>query len=158
MSKLLNILKGSKKNLASIAAAGAIASPILTGCSTIVSPSLYPVPINSEPSGAKVIVKRDTGEQVFAGRTPTTVFLKPGGPYFQKYNYLVDISKDGYEPQTSVISSEFNPIYLGNFFFGGVIGLLIVDPLSGAVYKIPTGASCNVFLSKEEKEKARKEE
>jgi len=34
------------------------------------------------------------------------------------------------------VEAQFNPMYLGNFIFGGLIGLLIVDPASGCMWRI----------------------
>ena len=38
--------------------------------------------------------------------------------------------------ETALISSGINGWYFGNFILGGVIGLLIVDPITGAMWTI----------------------
>jgi len=34
--------------------------------------------------------------------------------------------------------------YWGNILIGGLIGMLVVDPLTGAMYKLPDGANANL--------------
>lgn len=43
---------------------------------------------------------------------------------------------DGYTTKEIIVSAKLNGWYFGNIFFGGVIGMLIVDPLTGAMWKI----------------------
>ena len=32
------------------------------------------------------------------------------------------------------ITPELNPWYIGNLFFGGIVGMVIVDPLTGSMW------------------------
>ena len=109
---------------------------ISCSCASIVSKSVYPVTIDSEPRGAYVVITNRRGSEVFKGGTPTTVKLKPGGGFFQRAIYDVAISKDGYVTKRVAITASFNGWYIGNLVFGGVIGFLIVDPATGAMYKL----------------------
>lgn len=110
-----------------------------SGCASIVSPSHYNVPFDSNPQGAKLTIKDRAGRLFFDGTTPTTVALKPGAGYFRAANYSISLSKPGYKTEVSRISATINPAYIvGNFFFGGTLGWLIVDPASGAMWRLST--------------------
>jgi hypothetical protein len=52
--------------------------------------------------------------------------------------------KEGYEPQTATLQKELDAWYLGNILLGGLIGMLIVDPLTGAMWKLPPEISVNL--------------
>lgn len=109
---------------------------LLTGCSTIVSDSSYPVSLNSSPSGASVEVKNKKGHVVFSGVTPSQVELDSGRGYFSKEDYKVVFRKEGYHPHRDSITCSMDNWYWGNFLFGGLIGLFIVDPISGAMFEL----------------------
>ena len=111
-------------------------------CASIVSKSNWPVSIQSEPTGAAVSITNKKGVEVFTGKTPTAVKLKSGAGFFAKESYVVTISKDGFEPTKVNLECKLNGWYFGNILFGGVIGLLIVDPATGAMYKL---SSADVF-------------
>lgn len=111
---------------------------LVTGCATIMSEPDQQVQLQSSPSEAKVTVTDENGQKVFSGTTPTSVVLqKAGGGYFDGKSYQVAFSKPGYKARNLAINSTPNGWYIGgNFVFGGLIGWLIVDPLSGSMYKL----------------------
>jgi hypothetical protein len=109
-----------------------------TGCASIVSKSSYPVTFVSEPAGAQIEVKDQKGKTRFTGITPATTTLPSGDGYFTRARYTVTSTKDGYTPTTQQLHASMNGWYWGNLLFGGLIGMLIVDPISGAMYKINT--------------------
>ena len=94
--------------------------------------------MRSTPSAASIVITDETGAQVFEGATPAEVTLdKSDGSYFGKKSYSITIAKDGYKPQTVRVKASPNAWYLvGNVVVGGLIGWLIVDPLSGAMYNL----------------------
>lgn len=49
--------------------------------------------------------------------------------------YELKFTKDGYQDQIYTIQSGLDGWYLGNILIGGLIGMLIVDPASGAMYR-----------------------
>ena len=110
---------------------------ILSSCASIVSKSSYPVSIQSSPSGAKFRIKDEIGNVVHSGLTPATVTLDASDGYFSKAKYTVEYKKDGLDTQTATIYPTIDGWYIANILFGGFIGLLIVDPLTGAMYKLP---------------------
>ena len=110
----------------------------LSGCASILSKSMYPVTINSYPDDATILIKDENGTQMYKGKTPTTITLRSGDGYFHGKSYTVEFSKDGYENQTAAIQKGLDGWYVGNILFGGLIGILIVDPLTGAMWKLPS--------------------
>jgi hypothetical protein len=118
---------------------------IFTGCASIVGKSHYPVSFNTEPSGASVQVTDENGVQVFNGTTPATTVLKSGEAYFDRKSYTAKFSKAGYDSQISQINSSISGWYIGgNILFGGLVGWLIVDPITGAMYEID---NTNIYAS-----------
>lgn len=109
---------------------------ILAGCASIVSQSRYPVIIDSNQSGATVLIKDKHGRDVHKGVTPTTVTLPASAGYFSPEKYTFQFEKEGYSPTSATISAGLDGWYFGNLLFGGLIGFLIVDPASGAMWEL----------------------
>ncbi|GGO80037.1 hypothetical protein GCM10011348_15830 [Marinobacterium nitratireducens] len=109
-----------------------------TGCASIVGEPTQMLSINSSPDGAKIAITDEKGISVFKGTTPTTVTLqKADGSYFGGKTYALTISKEGFESQVITIDSNPNGWFIGgNLLFGGLIGWLIVDPLTGSMYTL----------------------
>lgn len=97
---------------------------VVVGCASIVSGTSQKVTFNSNPTGAKVIT--DTGLTLI---TPSTATLPKGK------SISVKCEKEGYESQTQVIGTSFDGWFLGNIFFGGLIGM-IIDAADGAMMKL----------------------
>ncbi|MEA3250589.1 MAG: hypothetical protein U9Q35_03265 [Pseudomonadota bacterium] len=118
---------------------GAMLSTLaLSGCATIVGDRDETVTLNSSPSDAHIVITDERGNEVISDTTPTTAQLKKAdGSYFGGKTYTVEISKDGYDSRTLTINSTPNGWYIaGNIVFGGLIGWLVVDPLTGAMYNL----------------------
>jgi len=106
---------------------------VFAGCATIVSKSSYPVNITSTPAGAEIEIKTSDGKVVFTGKTPTQVVLEAGKGYFSGEDYTVTFNGK----QTAQIERGLDGWYLvGNLFFGAVIGWLIIDPATGAMWTL----------------------
>jgi len=119
---------------------------LLSGCASIVSDDHYPVRINSTPDGADITIKNEDGEIVFAGTTPIRVYLESSCGYFDGETYCVTFSKAGYKEERTIIDSNLDEwYYLGNIFFGGLIGILIVDPATGSMFELPEKVSTNLI-------------
>ncbi len=110
----------------------------LTGCASIVGKNIYPVTINSHPDEAVIVIKDEKGKEMYKGKTPTTITLSSGEAYFHAKSYSITFSKPGYEDQTTEIKAGLSGWYFGNILFGGLIGALIVDPITGNMWKLPT--------------------
>jgi hypothetical protein len=115
-----------------------LVSGLLVGCASIVSKSKYPISVNSNPSGSKITITDDSGMSVYEGTTPAVVKLKSGKGYFKKATYQVRFEMEGYGARIMPITHKLDGWYFGNLLFGGFIGLLIVDPISGAMFKPET--------------------
>jgi len=109
---------------------------LASSCASIVSKSVYPVSINSSPSGATISITDKKGSEVFLGNTPTTVRLKAGAGFFSRAEYQVRFSNPGYDDKIVPITFKLDGWYFGNILLGGVIGMLIVDPATGAMWKL----------------------
>ena len=106
-------------------------------CATIFSESSYPVSVNSNPSGANFTISNRAGQEIESGMTPEMVTLKASSGYFKSENYKIVLSKDGFEDNVYTLSSSLDGWYWGNILLGGLLGMLIIDPLTGAMYKLP---------------------
>lgn len=109
----------------------------LTGCATIVSKSTYPVSIQSVPEGANFTITNREGKIVSQGITPQVVKLKSGSSYFKPEKYLITFDKKGFTKETIEIQATLDGWYWGNFAIGGPLGLLVIDPITGAMYRLP---------------------
>ena len=105
-------------------------------CATIVSKSSYPVSIDTNPTGAQVSITDKKGKEIFKGTSPATVKLKAGAGYFSRAEYQVRLSSPGFDEKIVPVTFKLNGWYLGNILIGGLIGMLIVDPASGAMWRI----------------------
>jgi hypothetical protein len=113
---------------------------ILAGCATIVGQS-SPEQLNvrTTPDQAKIEISDESGMKIFEGATPTIVTLEKKKGYFQGKTYTVKITKEGFSEQIMVVNTRLNGWYLGgNILFGGLIGWLIVDPATGAMWSLET--------------------
>ena len=94
------------------------------------------ITVESTPPGASVkIVNRDN-EQVANVTTPATVSLRRGAGYFRAGRYVATFEKPGYESEkVHIVNNNVGNWWtMGNLLIGGLIGILIVDPASGAMY------------------------
>ncbi|ADY11910.1 PEGA domain-containing protein [Sphaerochaeta globosa] len=108
----------------------------LTGCATVVSDSTYPVTITSEPQGAKITITDSANRVVYVGSTPASVSLEAGSGFFSKASYTIKFEKAGFEPSLYTLTSTIDGWYWGNLLVGGVLGMVIIDPMTGAMWKL----------------------
>jgi hypothetical protein len=130
----------NKKNVLTFSA-----TVLLSSCASIVSKSEYPVAFTSSPSGAKVVVKKN-GVDVYQGVTPSIVTLSASNGFFKPARYQVEFTKKGATTQVIPLTSDLDGWYFGNILFGGPIGLLIVDPATGKMWKLPESVNAS-FVS-----------
>ncbi len=115
----------------------ALAVPILfSSCATILGKSVYPVSINTNPTGATISITDKKDREIYKGTTPATVTLKSSAGYFSKAGYQVKLSLPGYNEKIIPVICRLNGWYFGNILIGGLVGMLIVDPATGAMWKI----------------------
>ena len=155
MSKNNPLLFSCNSNVRHIHIAIAVSVLALAGCASIVSKSEYPVAITSNPLGAEFTVKRANGIPVANGVTPATIVLSASHGYFKPAKYLIEFRREGVM-QSVPLTAKLDGWYLGNFVFGGLIGLLIVDPATGSMWSLSDTVvstfqqSANVDFSKRE--------
>lgn len=115
-----------------------------TGCASIVGDSKYPVAVSSAPAGASFEITDKAGHVIHSGNTPSTVTLKSGRGYFKGETYTLRFKKEGYPDKVATLNSSLSGWYWGNIVFGGLIGMLIVDPATGAMFKLPETLSADL--------------
>jgi len=115
------------------------------GCASIIGKSEYPVRVTSQPDQADITIVDQTGAVFFTGRTPATVALKTKAGYFRGRDYTVTFTKSGYAKHTAEIRRGTSKWYIfGNLVFGGLIGYLIVDPATGAMWTLQEDVNANL--------------
>ncbi len=109
---------------------------MLAACASIVDGgTTKPVSVNSAITGQKFKIRDKSGKIVYSGTTPTTVNLqRSGSGWFEGQQYTIQL-EDG--TASAVVNSSATGWYIaGNFFIGGLVGWLIVDPLTGAMHTL----------------------
>lgn len=109
---------------------------ILSGCATIISGGTQTVTLSSDPDDATVKIYNKAGILISNSETPQTISLKRGRGFFCGETYKIVIEKENYNTYEIIVDSRFNGWYVGNIIFGGLIGLLIVDPATGAMWTL----------------------
>lgn len=105
-----------------------------SGCASIVSRSVYNIPIHSNAPASVEIHNR--GEYVTTVNAPTTLSLSSKSTFFVPARYTFTFKRDGYDDVVKTRSAYLNGWYIGNVIFGGLIGVLIVDPATGAMWRL----------------------
>ena len=117
-----------------------LASTVLISCATIMGKSApETLNIRSTPDQASVVIADESGTKIFEGKTPTSLPLEKKKGYFSGKKYTVKITKEGYAEHSVTVDTRVNGWYIGgNLIFGGLIGWLIVDPATGAMWSLDT--------------------
>lgn len=116
-----------------------IALTTLAGCATIMGKSApETLNVRSTPDQAQIIITDESGAKIFEGKTPTSLPLEKKKGYFTGKKYDIRISKEGYDEQSVTVNTKVGGWYIGNLLFGGIIGLLVVDPATGAMWTLDT--------------------
>ncbi len=71
------------------------------------------------------------------------VTLPASSGYFKAAKYQIEFSKRGLATQNVPLTADIDGWYFGNILFGGPIGMLIVDPATGAMWKLPDNVNAN---------------
>lgn len=110
---------------------------LLSGCATIAGDRYNHVNLATTPQGAEYEVRNAVDQVVASGVTPNLVKLKSSAGYFKRGSYTVLFRKPGYEDVQVPLAASMRGLYWGNLLVGGPIGMLIVDPASGAMWALP---------------------
>ncbi len=114
-----------------------IGTCLLSGCASIVGGNSYAVTLTSSPDAAQFVITNRNGRVIHTGTTPSTVPLASSTGYFKSASYQVVFTKDGFEQSVVDLEGSVNQWYFGNLFLASVVGLLIVDPITGAMWELP---------------------
>lgn len=109
---------------------------VVSGCASIVHSGPRAIPIASSPPGAKVSIYDRSNKLVMTNTTPFVAQLPVKFGYFKSQNYRLDFELPGHRPASAYIDSSVSGWYFANIAFGGLIGMLIVDPLTGAMWNL----------------------
>lgn len=119
----------------------------LSSCATVMRDNNQAVPIKANVEKVDIKITNKAGETVFEGQTPTTLTLKTAAKsgYFNPEKYTIVASKDGFQTQTSIIDWHVSSWYwAGNLAIGGLIGYLIIDPITGDMYYLDEEVNLNM--------------
>jgi|GEM_PF-2210663 len=110
----------------------------LSGCASIISGGPKTMPIMSQPDDAtiEIIDVKNENATILKAKTPYTATLERSSGFFSAAKYKIRIAKDGYLPYETQLDAGINGWYFGNIIFGGLLGILIIDPATGAMWKI----------------------
>jgi len=95
------------------------------------------VTFTSNPTGAEITITDFAGFEIQKGTAPLTLKLKSGKGFFQPANYTIEAKMEGYSTTKAGLYADMNGWYIGNIFIGGVVGMVFVDPATGAMWKLP---------------------
>lgn len=133
-------MKNSKKVRRALAALGLMAASLFAGgCASIVNNGNREITIATQPPGATASIRKsggNIGDVVAVERTPCTVSLEPKKGYFKGQSYTLRLELKGYKTTEVELKSSLSGWYFGNLIFGGIIGMLAVDPATGAMWNI----------------------
>ena len=124
-----------------------IFSGFLCSCATVMRDNTQIVPIQSNTEKVNIKITNRAGMTIFDGQTPASIPLKTSvsGGYFNPEQYTIVASKDGFQTQTQIIDWHISGwYYAGNLLIGGLIGYLIIDPLTGDMYYLDENVLLNM--------------
>ena len=117
-------------------AAALAASSVLAGCATIVHSGPRSISIASTPPGARVSIYDRSNALVQQNTTPFIAQLPTRYGYFKGQTYRLVFELPAHQTTEVTLKSTVSGWYAGNLIFGGLIGMLVIDPLSGAMYNL----------------------
>jgi hypothetical protein len=115
------------------------ASLFAGGCASIVHGGNREISIATQPPGATASVRKSGGDItdiVAVEKTPCTVSLDPKKSYFSGQSYTLRLEMPGYKVTEVELTPKMSGWYWGNLLVGGLIGMLAVDPATGAMWNI----------------------
>jgi hypothetical protein len=119
----------------SIAAAIGVCTA-LSGCATIVHGGPRPVSVASTPPGATVSIYDRDNTLVETNTTPFVAQLPTKYSYFKGQTYRLVFEMPAHERTEVKLEPSLSGWYFGNIVFGGLIGMLVVDPITGSMYNL----------------------
>jgi hypothetical protein len=109
---------------------------LASGCATIVHNGPRTLPVASNPPGAMVSIYDRSGKEVYHQETPFIATLPSKYKFFSGQSYRVVFEMPGYKKSELQVVPKVSGWYWGNLAFGGLLGMLIIDPATGAMYNL----------------------
>ena len=109
------------------------------GCASIVHGGNRNISVATQPPGATASVRKSGGnimDVVAVEKTPCTLSLDPKKGYFSGQSYTLRLELPGYTSTEVELTPKMSGWYWGNLLIGGLIGMLAVDPATGAMWNI----------------------
>lgn len=106
-----------------------------SSCASLKSTNVYSLSIESEPAGAQVIIRDKKDVKVGQFISPDSIKVDAGRGFFVRERYSIDFVLDGYEDQTVPLPMKMDKWYLSNILFVNLLGLFIIDPITGAMWE-----------------------
>ncbi len=97
------------------------------------------VQVLSSTKGASCdVYSKQTDDKIATITTPATVLLKKKQGYFLSPTYKINCILQNYQAQEALIEGSLTGWYMGNilFFPIGLVGMFVVDPMSGAMWTL----------------------
>ena len=94
------------------------------------------ISVASTPAGAKVSIYDRADTLVMTNTTPFVAQLSTKFGYFKAQTYRMVFELPPYNSVEVQLDSSVSGWYFANLAFGGLIGMLIVDPLTGAMFNL----------------------
>lgn len=103
------------------------------------SSPIQSVLIDSTPQSANFTIVDEHGQQIADGITPDSVKLHTSGAPFQRARYVVNFQLDGYPAKSEPLVGKISGWYILGAVtqITSIVGPLIVDPYTGAMYSLP---------------------
>jgi len=108
----------------------------MSGCATIVHGGPRAISVASAPVGAKVSIYDRSDTLVMTNTTPFIAQLPTKYGYFKSQSYRLVFEMPAHATAEVNLTSSVSGWYFANLVFGGAIGMLIVDPLTGAMFNL----------------------
>ena len=117
----------------------------VSGCASIVSHSVYPVEVDTNPSGLEIsITDSRTKTEVFNGTAPANLVLEASSGFFQPSKYLVKCKAEGYKEILFPIKAKLDGWFI--FSIGSGLGI-VIDAATGSMYRFGRKYAINVSKS-----------
>lgn len=118
----------------------ALALLALSGCASVFSSSTQLVEIETNPSGASIMITNRSEEIVYKGLTPFKEELTKARGFFKGEDYSIHIEKGGYRAADLTLTFHNNAWYVfGNTLNGFLLGWLLFDPKTTHLYRLDPG-------------------
>jgi len=129
-------------------------------CASVINSSTQVIKVNSDTHKAEIIIYNNSGKLVYRGYTPAKIQLYRSTGFFKSAEYLVIIHKKGNKSKIITLKGTLATSYvLGNILlfpvlYIGFAGMIIIDPLSGAMWNLnPDAINSDLKVVKDLKSK-----